>query len=880
MLWPDTIFNVASMAHGMTGTNEPIRVLHVDDDADLAEVAATFVEREDDRFTVDIETSPSSGLDRLRSEPFDCVVSDYEMPTRNGIEFLELVREEYPDLPFILYTGKGNEEVASDAISAGVTDYLQKDSGTSQYAVLANRIRNAVDRYRAQTELADRETRLNLFFEQSPLGVVEWDEQFNFARMNDAAEDILGYSQDELVGHSWEKIVPESDRGAVGDAVSDLLENEGGYQHVNENIRKNGERVVCEWHNRVVTDDDGAVVAIFSQFQDITERRRQERENNRRRHRLEQILKTVPGCVVQLDRDGQFVFANDRAEEVLGLERDELTERAYNDPDWDIRDLDGSPIPDEDLPFRQVRETADTVYGIKHTIQWPDGTRKVLLVNGAPLFDDDGAVDSVVFSLSDITDQREQGRELAETQRRLELALEATDTGVFEWDMQTDDVVWSDSLERVMGLEPGEFDGTFEAFVDRVHPDDMPRVQEQIERATETDSMYQTEFRMLDGDGDYQWVEVRGRIIRDQSGERLIGIHHDITRRKERGETLNRQRSLLKAQQEAMIDGLVVVDENQNIISYNDRFLELWGIPEELVEQGDEGPPLEWAMDRLAFPEQFREKVEYLYENPAETARDEITLADGRVFDRYTAPVTGEDGTHYGRLWMFRDMTQRKAREEELERQNERLEEFASVVSHDLRNPLRTARGRLELATEECDSDHLASVSNAYDRMESIIDGLLSLAREGQDVGTTETVALTEVIEQTWAVTGADVETAALSLAGGTDSTPGHIAADRERLQRLLENLFRNAIEHSDGDVTVSVGALDDGFYVEDDGPGIPERERDTVFNVGYSSTDTGTGVGLSIVRRIAEGHGWTVRATAGSTGGARFEITDVEFAE
>jgi PAS domain S-box-containing protein len=855
------------MASASSGS---IHVLHVDDEPDFADMAATFLEREDDRFDVDIATGSAEALDRLDHNRFDCIVSDYDMPRRNGIEFLEAVREDYPDIPFILFTGKGSEEVASDAISAGVTDYLQKETGTSQYAVLANRIRNAVDKYYAQTELADREKRLNLFFEQSPLGVIEWDDRFDVVRINDAAEDILGYTQTDLVGHSWERIVPESDRDAVADVVADLLENKGGYHSVNENVRKDGERIICEWHNRVVTDEDGAVVAIFSQFQDITERKRRERENDRQRHRLDQILKTVPGCVVQLDADGRFVFANERAEEVLGLETDELTDRAYNDPEWDIRDLNGDPMPDEELPFRRVRDTGEAVYGIKHTIQWPDGRRKTLLVSGAPLFDDDGDVDSVVCSLTDITDQRARERELSRTQRRLELALKTTNTGVYEWDLQTDEVVWSDSLERVVGLEPGEFEGTFEAFVDRVHPDDLPRIQEQIERAIETESLYDTEFRMRQADGSYQWAKVRGRIVRDGDGERMIGVHRDITSRKDQETALDRQRSLLEAQQEAMIDGLLIVDEDGDIISYNDRFVEMWGIPEELVERGDEEPALEWALDRLASPEEFRKKVDYLYENPDETSRDEIELADGRVFDRYTAPVVGDDGAHYGRLWAFRDITRQKEREAALERQNTRLEEFASVVSHDLRNPLNVAQGQLDLAMDECDSERLDSVEDALTRSQTLIDDLLTLAREGSELSGIGAVTLASIAESCWH----NVATGEATITVETDRT---IRADRSRLQQLVENLYRNAIDHGGDGVAVTVGDLPDGFYIEDDGPGIPADERDDVFDAGYSTTAEGAGFGLSIVQQIAGAHGWEVKVAEGDTGGARFEITGVD---
>jgi len=102
------------------------------------------------------------------------------------------------------------------------------------------------------------------------------------------------------------------------------------------------------------------------------------------------------------------------------------------------------------------------------------------------------------------------------------------------------------------------------------------------------------------------------------------------------------------------------------------------------------------------------------------------------------------------------------------------------------------------------------------------------------------------------------------------------IQADRSRLQQLVENLVRNAVEHGGADVTVTIGALEDGFYAEEDGPGIPTENRDAVFEMGYSTIEDGTGFGLSIVNQIADAHGWTVHVTEGSDGGARFEITGI----
>jgi signal transduction histidine kinase len=208
---------------------------------------------------------------------------------------------------------------------------------------------------------------------------------------------------------------------------------------------------------------------------------------------------------------------------------------------------------------------------------------------------------------------------------------------------------------------------------------------------------------------------------------------------------------------------------------------------------------------------------------------------------------------------------------QQLERQNEQLDEFASVLSHDLRNPLNVAKGRLELAQTEHESEHLDAVEEAHSRMQTLIEDLLSLAREGDTVGKLEAVNMNSFIETCWR----NVETKQATIVTEIDRT---IQADRSRLKQLLENLFRNAVEHSGTEVTVTVGELDNGIFVEDDGPGIPPEDRDEVFNSGYSTSKKGTGFGLAIVKQIAEAHGWEISVTEGTNGGTRFKITEISF--
>jgi signal transduction histidine kinase len=210
---------------------------------------------------------------------------------------------------------------------------------------------------------------------------------------------------------------------------------------------------------------------------------------------------------------------------------------------------------------------------------------------------------------------------------------------------------------------------------------------------------------------------------------------------------------------------------------------------------------------------------------------------------------------------------ERHRQQQELRRQNERLERFAHVVSHDLRNPLGVAQGRIEMID---DTEHAPIVAKNLDRMEAIIDDVLTLAREGQAVEETEPIELDVLATNCWA----NVETAGaeLSVADGLI-----VHADEGRLQQLLENLLRNSIEHGGDAVAITIGALPEGFYVADDGPGIDPDNRDEIFEAGYTTNPDGTGFGLNIVKEIAAAHGWDVAITDSEDGGARFEFSGVQ---
>ncbi|GAB3680659.1 histidine kinase N-terminal 7TM domain-containing protein [Salinarchaeum chitinilyticum] len=299
---------------------------------------------------------------------------------------------------------------------------------------------------------------------------------------------------------------------------------------------------------------------------------------------------------------------------------------------------------------------------------------------------------------------------------------------------------------------------------------------------------------------------------------------------------------------------VVVLDPDGTIREYNRPALTLFpGLEESIGDSpADAVPRLSEALlaDNLLTVEAEGEAVHYRITETAISA-GEVTL---------------------GSVLSLEDVTDAEESRRALEREKERLDRFASVVAHDLRNPLNVAEGRIDLAREAVrdggDADeHLQAAADAHDRMEILIDDLLTLAREGKDIDETSAVDLGELVPACWETVDADSATL-------TVTEPPTVVADPDRLRQLFENLFRNAVEHGGEDVTITVGALEtaEGFFVEDDGQGIPEEDREEVFVAGTTNPD-GTGFGLAIVSEIVQAHGWSIAAVEGREGGARFEI-------
>ncbi|WP_254763538.1 PAS domain S-box protein [Natrinema marinum] len=725
---------------------EPIRVLYVDDDPEYPDASAAL-ERADETIETFRANSADDGLERLAETEVDCIVSEYDLPDMDGLAFLESVRAETDDVPFILYTDAGSEAIASEAISAGVTDYVCK--GHEGGATLADRIVDAVATTRArlgrQRQLRAIETA------QEGIGILNDDGQFVY--VNQAYADLYGYEPADLVGQGWGHLYPEDDLATVREEIVPTVMAEGDWHGETTGLRADGS-TFTEAHSLSAAGDGDLICTV----QDISDRKARERDLER----YETIIEALGDPVYTVDADGRYTYVNDAYAELTGYEKGEIVGQHVSVL---LDEASVERATDSVQSLFAKTETDQRTY--ETTVTTKDGERIQCEAKVSLLPLEDGQYRGVAGVVRDITDRKVRERELEE----YETILKTVPDEVYALDADgyfTKVVPPVDAEVTVSGYRSDEMVGKHVSHV--LSDDDIERAESIIE------SM------LRDGDRDRASFEM---------------------------ETIT-------------ADGERVPNENHFALL----------------------PP-------------------------------------------------DEDGRFRGTVGVLRDITERKARERELKAQNERLDRFAGIVSHDLRNPLNVAQGRLELAREECDSEDLEAVAWAHDRMVVLIENILAVARERDPDPDTNPVGLAAIAEDCWA----HVETGEATLRLETDAV---VNADRTRLKQFLENLIRNAVEHGSGSpdpfaqqggadrsgagVTITIGDLADdrgpGFYVEDDGPGIADDERSKIFESGYSSASDGTGLGLAIVADVAEAHGWTVTVTDGADGGARFEFTGVERAD
>ena len=702
-------------------TDDGVRILCVDADPASIERIETSLESADDRFRVETAPTTAEGLTRFDGDPPDCVVSAYDLPDADGLAFLRAVRDQHASLPFILFTDAGSEAVASEAISAGVTDYFHT-RGDEQYDQLTARIRDAVDSHRANST---RTRRLEAI-EAAQEGISILDADGRFRYVNEAYANLYQYDPAELIGRHWQTLYPDDEVEAVEATILPAVESTGSWHGTTTGVRADGETFTED--HRVAATERGELVCTVRNAGDHTAHQQALARTNTV---LRTVVDALPMGVLVENTDRDVLVVNDQLGETLGvpLASDELIGRDCASMAEQSKDLFADP--------------AGFIEGVHERIDSREPVRNEELSLG------DGRV-----------------------------------------------------LER-----------------DYV-PYTLPR------------------------------------------GEANMWLYRDVTERRRR----ERELQTTVEAMEASMDGIAILDDDEYVYMneahaevFNFTASELLGSTWRRLYGDDEIERIETEV----FPE-LAQKGAWRGETVGQTREGTPVL------QAITLSLVEEDTL----ICTNRDITAEKRRQRELEKQNDRLSEFASVVSHDLKNPLTVVKGNVSLIDEYHGDELRADIDSlvtAVERMERIVEDTLTLARHGDTVGEMSTVPVPGLAATCW--DGVQTSSATLTV---DDAFVVH--GDRERLRHVFENLFHNAVRHGGTDVTVRVGrAGDERFYVEDDGKGISEDDRDAVFEVGHTSAESGTGFGLTIVKRIAEAHGWEVCVADGRDGGARFEFAGVE---
>jgi len=339
----------------------------------------------------------------------------------------------------------------------------------------------------------------------------------------------------------------------------------------------------------------------------------------------------------------------------------------------------------------------------------------------------------------------------------------------------------------------------------------------------------------------------------------------------------DRFRHLFNSIQDAVVE-LEIVNGDPIVRNVNPAFEDVFGYPPEKLRGA--------SLNEFIVPDEYEDEATNLDSRTSDGKYNDAVLtrvtAEGNRKFLYRGVPYEQDGSRYA-FAIYSDITDQKRREEELEQKNKQLDEFASILTHDLRNPINIAEGYLDQIKEPDNQECIELIERAHDRMKAIIDDTLTLTKESQAVEGVEPVSMTEIAESGWEL----VDTNDSELRVVDEFT---LVADMDRLTRLVENLFRNAIDHNNEPVTVRVGlhdtlaapkrtggAEETAFYIADDGTGIPKSQRDQVFDLGETTSREGTGLGLPIIKRIAEAHGWTIQIAESVDSGAKFIFTNVD---
>jgi len=712
---------------------EGIKVLYVDDEPGLLEIARLFLERTGN-FRVSTATAAQDALESPSIRSYDAIISDYQMPGMDGIAFLKEVRHRYGDIPFILFTGRGREEVVIAAINNGADFYLQKGGDpTAQFAELAHKIRQAVarrraDRSRIKAELALRESeeRLRLFIQHAPAALAMFDREMRYlaasrrwmADYHLGDRDIIGCSHYEIFPEITEKIKAVHRRGLSGEVVS---ADEGKFE------RQDGSVQYLAWEVRpwfAIGNTVGGII-IFSE--DITQRKKAEKALQKSMERLHLAVDASSDGLFDWDMEKDTAYFSPRYFSMLGYAPGDLPASFST---WtgllhpDDRDQAISVINEYRTGTRESHIVEFRLRAKDGSWRWILSRAKITGRNaqGKPL--------RMVGTHTDITDRKRAEEVLQENEKRLLMAQEIGKIGSWEYNLKTNRIWGSAEAARIYGLKPGEGDfpvGQVEACIP-----ERGRVHQALVDLIGSNKEYNLEFAINPADGTAQKIiHSMARLERDASGNplRVTGVIQDITDRKRTEELLRESEEKYRTIFEESFDGLFITSPQGKILDMNRKGIAMFGYATK-----EEICSLDLERDVYTFPPD-RKRILAMVDAQG-TAEYEVVVKrkGGETMITYCSltAVRDTDGTITSYRGIIRDITGKK-RVEEAVRESEKR--YRSIIELN-----RAGYFRIDRDGRFVDVNNAWLTMHKYSSKDEIIGKHFSITQVETDLGSAEQI--------------------------------------------------------------------------------------------------------------------------------------------
>ena len=865
----ETTFQPAFIV-GTSEKKDSLRILHVDDDQGFLEASKQILTM-DNNFEIEAASSVDEAFQKMEKQTYDAIVSDYEMPLKNGLDFLKELRQQQRDLPFILFTGKGREEVAVKALNLGADSYINKNgSPETVYGELADAINKTVERKKTRKSLVESESKYRMLVEKSLQGIIiAQGAPPRIAFANASMGKILGYSFEEFTSFSPSEVaalIHHEDRTVFFNRFRNRLEGKQAHNsHEFRAVRKDGSIVWMEAFATLI--EYNGQPALQAMFLDINERKKAEEDLRESEESFLSLIDSMDDLVFILGLDGTYknYYQPSHRSELIAAPEEFIGKHFPDVLPPHVADLFQAAV-------KRIEASGET----QEFDYYLEMNGKKLWYNArlSPTKDPSGQKTSVVAVVRNITERKKMEESLEKEQQELNRIIDSSPIIIFYKDKEGKIIRVNKTLSEALKIPKQKFPGKT-AF--DIYPAEIAR-----EMANDDLAVLQSGHPRLGIIQQYKsasgmrWVQTDKVPILDENGVStgLIGFAQDITERKKAEEALKESETKFRMYMENSPVAVFVSGSEGKYQYVNEAASRLLGYSTKEL--------LSMAIPQIVFEEELPATLND-FANFQETGK---MLKEARLKNKDGQAVyviLNAVKLPNGKLIAFcENITERKRAEESLDRMlnelvsvNEKLGVVGSLTRHDARNKLSVINGNIFLLKKkhsDCADmmDRLGAMEQACNSVVKIFD----FAKMYEQLGVEELsfINVEKTIDEAVALFSGSLNVKIINECNGLT-----VLAD-SFLRQLFYNLIDNSIKHGKRVTKITVHferANQDNLNLiyEDDGIGVSEQNKLQLFHEGFSTSGL-SGYGLYLIRKMMEVYGWAIQENGEPDKGAKFTIT------